>query len=90
MVDYSYCRNKLKENIEKIGKRDADKIKSGSNLYQIPLETELYNFLGLRESIPIKDIENRILKPSMENMDAWSCSFSYRIPEIFGFGDNNK
>lgn len=82
MVDYSYCRNKLKENIEKIGKRDADKIKSGSNLYQIPLETELYNFLGLRESIPIKDIENRILKPSMENMDAWSCSFSYRIPEI--------
>lgn len=82
MVDYSLCRNKLKENIEKIGKRDAKKIREGDNVYQLRIKTELNSFLGLSKPIPIEDVENRILKPSMQNMDAWSCSFSYRIPEI--------
>lgn len=82
MIDYSLCRNKLKENIEKIGKRDAKKIREGDNVYQLRIKTELNSFLGLSKPIPIEDVENRILKPSMQNMDAWSCGFSYRIPEI--------
>lgn len=88
IIDYSSCINKLKENIEKVGEQNKEDIQQNKFSYNVNTKSAIYDLVGLKNKISMEDIENKILKPSVEKSSNWSCGFTYTIQNKKGKPEN--